>query len=549
MSATNKVSSNNRLALKTWTRSSVDGLNSAGSVGSSTDARVFVQNGKPIDDLDTYELKNAVQPSIPSPIDPSSESQTNPIYPSQTNSTSKQTTSKQTTFTTVSPTVSPTDLLQDLITSSSSTTSIPSNKLSAATVEAEAQQQQQQQQPKQQLFDKQQKQQDIKTEEKYIQQIAQQQLQIEEQQQQLKKMQHQLYLQKQMHQQQIKKNQQIYDIHQSIIDSELVDTRKQLSDLQDITEQQRHHRISASDALSNLSKRLLDDKKILKQELQTSNQKLIEAEYKIEISLNQLQILSLEKDTHANIENSMKIRATRAEKAVLRAATQMERYVNQITALSDQLENAKKDIKNLDFHSNQNHKNIEIEVERLNAELQGALQLLRVKDLMTSPKRQLQDKRLFDIESSISRNNYNYASRIPTFVPESIRHLVEVEVLKEDEEQAEQDSKINSIESAPVTLVNVSRNNTIEEVLHRKNTGRYSKTDLQHRHRLPKMLDTMLDTGTSLQRKSTGTGGSTRIKTIQNPNKNKGNGTVSTVSTRTRTKKRYTYTKSSNDMF
>ena len=531
MSATNKVSSNNRLALKTWTRSSVDGLNSAGSVGSSTDARVFVQNGKPIDDLDTYELKNAVQPSIPSPIDPSSESQTNPIYPSQTNFT----------------TVSPTDLLQDLITSSSSTTSIPSNKLSAATVEAEAQQQQQQQQPKQQLFDKQQKQQDIKTEEKYIQQIAQQQLQIEEQQQQLKKMQHQLYLQKQMHQQQIKKNQQIYDIHQSIIDSELVDTRKQLSDLQDITEQQRHHRISASDALSNLSKRLLDDKKILKQELQTSNQKLIEAEYKIEISLNQLQILSLEKDTHANIENSMKIRATRAEKAVLRAATQMERYVNQITALSDQLENAKKDIKNLDFHSNHNHKNIEIEVERLNAELAGALELLRVKDLMTSPKRQLQDKRLFDIESSMSRNNYNYASRIPTFVPESIRHLVEVEVLKEDEEQAEQDSKINSIESAPVTLINISRNNTIEEVLHQKKTGRYSKTDLQHRHRLPKMLDTMLDT--SLQRKSTGTGGSTRIKTIQNPNKNKGNGTVSTVSTRTRTKKRYTYTKSSNDMF
>ena len=543
MSATNKVSSNNRLALKTWTRSSVDGLNSAGSVGSSTDARVFVQNGKPIDDLDTYELKNAVQPSIPSPIDPSSESQTNPIYPSQTNSTSKQTTSKQTTFTTVSPTVSPTDLLQDLITSSSSTTSIPSNKLSAATVEAEAQQQQQQQ-PKQQLFDKQQKQQDIKTEEKYIQQIAQQQQQIEE----LHLLLHQ---QKEMHQQQIKKNQQIYDIHQSIIDSELVDTRKQLSDLQDITEQQRHHRISASDALSNLSKRLLDDKKILKQELQTSNQKLIEAEYKIEISLNQLQILSLEKDTHANIENSMKIRATRAEKAVLRAATQMERYVNQITALSDQLENAKKDIKNLDFDSNhtRNHKNIEIEVERLNAELQGALQLLRVKDLMTSPKRQLQDKRLFDIESSMSRNNYNYASRIPTFVPESIRHLVEVEVLKEDEEQAEQDSKINSIESAPVTLININRNNTIEEVLHRKNTGRYSKTDLQHRHRLPKMLDTMLDTGTSLQRKSTGTGGSTRIKTIQNPNKNKGNGTVSTVSTRTRTKKRYTYTKSSNDMF
>ena len=148
----------------------------------------------------------------------------------------------------------------------------------------------------------------------------------------------------------------------------------------------------------------------MKQDLEDCRQQLRKSEYVAEQYETKYYVLKLEHDSKTSNDEDMRERTVRAEKAILHAAEEMERNEMNIKALSDQLEDARKE-------RDQARQNVElsasVQVERLKIELAGSLELLRLKDQFGENQRRWQNKRVYDIESTLD----GMKSRVPSFPP------------------------------------------------------------------------------------------------------------------------------------
>lgn len=211
-------------------------------------------------------------------------------------------------------------------------------------------------------------------------------------------------LQQQEHDQQIRqlnvKHQ--HELHAQVsnnntIQSELKACKQQLTSMEEIIEKQRQHRSMSTDALTRHSHRLMEDSKKLKQELEDCREEYRRSLSSVEIQRIKCLTMTLEYDEWSEEEVALKERVHRAERVVLRAAETIEKNEETIHSLSDQLEAARKE---RDYTREDVGTSARIEIESLRVELHGALELLRTKDLQTSPKRQWQDRRMWEIEQS-----------------------------------------------------------------------------------------------------------------------------------------------------